>query len=262
MTITRPAAVAGAFYPSEPGPLAAIVDRFLAGVSSAPRDPPKALIVPHAGFIYSGSVAASAYATLRGRADIVERVVLLGPSHRVALAGLAASPATAFATPLGEVRVAVDALASVAHLPQVGFSEAPHQLEHSLEVQLPFLQRILTDFELAPFAVGDACDEDVAEVLDLLWGGDETLIVVSSDLSHYHDYASARALDAATSRAIVSGDVGALDYDSACGRVPVRGLLVSARRHGLRCELLDLRNSGDTAGDRDRVVGYGAYAFA
>jgi len=262
MLDTRPAAVAGAFYPAEPGVLAATVDAFLAAAEPRGSASPKALIVPHAGYVYSGTVAATAYATLRDQRDRIERVVLFGPSHRVALAGLAASPARAFATPLGEVPLAFDELRRVAQLPQVQLSEAPHELEHSLEVQLPFLQRALREFDLLPFAVGEARDEDVAEVIDLLWGGEETLIVISSDLSHYHDYRTAQELDTATSRAIVAGEPHALDFESACGRVAVRGLLVSARRHGLRCQLLDLRNSGDTAGGPDRVVGYGAYAFA
>jgi AmmeMemoRadiSam system protein B len=222
---------------------------------------PKALIAPHAGYVYSGPVAASAYATLRDRSDGIERVVLLGPSHRFPVDGLAASRKDAFLTPLGTIPVGCDELESVVDLPQVSFSEAPHAQEHSLEVQLPFLQRVLSDFRLLPFSVGDATAEEVAEVIDALWGGDETLLVVSSDLSHYYDYETATALDTATSQAIVSGELDAIGPESACGRVPMRGLLVSARRRGLRCESLDVRNSGDTAGPRDQVVGYGAYAF-
>jgi AmmeMemoRadiSam system protein B len=258
----RQPAVAGSFYPADSRKLAASVDGYLDAAECRIAERPKALIAPHAGYIYSGPVAASAYASIRGRSETIERVVLLGPSHRFPLAGLAASQKDAFLTPLGPVPLDHEALQSVRHLPQVRLSEAPHTLEHSLEVQLPFLQRVLSDFTLVPFSVGDATAEEVAEVIDCLWDGEETLVVVSSDLSHYHDYDTAVAVDTITSRAIASGDLDAVEPDSACGCVPVRGLLLSARRHGLRCHALYVRNSGDTAGPRDQVVGYGAYAFA
>jgi AmmeMemoRadiSam system protein B len=189
-------------------------------------------------------------------------VVLLGPSHRVYLQGLAASGAEAFLTPLGEVPIDRDAVAQALELPQVVLAEGPHLQEHSLEVQLPFLQCLLRDFQLVPFSVGEASVEEVAEVLELLWGGDETLIVISSDLSHYFDYDTARRLDAAASRAIEELDPAGLDDESACGRVPVRGLLQVARRRGLSAHTIDLRSSGDTAGSRRQVVGYGAYVFS
>jgi AmmeMemoRadiSam system protein B/AmmeMemoRadiSam system protein A len=262
--LARPPAVAGLFYPGVAHRLEEAVAGLLA--EAAPPETAstdvKALIVPHAGYLYSGPVAASAYACVAALRDRVERVVLLGPAHRVPLRGLAAPRATAFRTPLGDVpvdRAAVDALAD---LPQVAVSDAPHAPEHSLEVQLPFLQHLLGAFSLVPLVVGDASDEDVAEVLERLWGGPETLVVISSDLSHYEDYETARRLDTATTEAIERLDADALDWDSACGRIPVRGLLVLARRRGLVARTLDLRSSGDTAGDRDRVVGYGAWAFA
>jgi hypothetical protein len=259
----RQPAVAGSFYPADPADLEASVEAYLDAVAGRPSDaPPKALIVPHAGYVYSGPVAASAYATLRGRGSAVDRVVLLGPSHRFPLIGLAASEADAFQTPLGAVAVDREALQRVLHLPQVKLVESAHSMEHSLEVQLPFLQQVLGDFSVAPFAVGDASADEVAEVIDALWGGRETLIVVSSDLSHYYDYETAQRLDAATTHAIEAGDFERLGPESACGRVPVRGLLLAARRHGLRCESLDVRNSGDTSGSRSQVVGYGAYAFS
>lgn len=262
MSRVRQPAVAGSFYPADSRTLAAEVSAYLRDVSlPAAPTPPKALIVPHAGFIYSGPVAASAYATLRGRPTPVERVVLLGPSHRVALTGLAATAADAFLTPLGAVPVDRDAVERALEFRQVHLAEAAHQFEHSLEVQLPFLQQVLDDFSLVPFAVGDASAAEVDEVLEALWGGEETLVVISSDLSHYYDYATAQRLDADTTRAIEAGEPDRLGSESACGRVPVRGLLLTARRHGLRCRTLDLRNSGDTAGPRDQVVGYGAYAF-
>ena len=259
----RPPAVAGAFYPGVAPVLEADVARLLADA-----EPPagrgalvKALIVPHAGYPYSGPVAASAYALLRDGEARVRRVVLLGPAHRVPVRGLAASGADAFETPLGVVPLDREGLEALRDLPQVVVSDEAHAAEHSLEVQLPFLQRVLGDFVLLPLVVGDASDEEVAEALERVWGGDETLILISSDLSHYHDYATARSLDAATCRAIERLDAAAVDWESACGRVPVRGLLGAARRHGLEPRTLDLRSSGDTAGDRDRVVGYGAWAF-
>jgi AmmeMemoRadiSam system protein B len=223
---------------------------------------PKALIVPHAGYIYSGPIAASAYATLRDLRSTVEGVVLLGPSHGFPLTGLAATEADAFLTPLGVVPVDREAVRPVLRLDQVQILESAHALEHSLEVQLPFLQRVLDRFSLVPLAVGEATSEEVAEVLEELWGGPETLIVISSDLSHYHDYATAKRLDAAATRAIEDCTPEQLAPESACGRVPVRGLLLAAKHHHLRCQTLDLRNSGDTSGPRSQVVGYGAYVFS
>jgi AmmeMemoRadiSam system protein B len=256
--------VAGSFYPADPKALERDVRQQVAGAAPSKEGaaPPKALIVPHAGYVYSGPVAATAYARLLPVRDQIERVVLLGPSHHVPLRGLALPDADAFATPLGVVELDAEAAARALALPQVRRLGEPHEWEHSLEVQLPFLQLALRAFRLVPLAVGDARDEEVAEVLEALWGGPETLLLVSSDLSHYHDYATARRLDAATSDAILALRPAALGPASACGRVPVRGLLLAARRRGLRPELLDLRSSGDTAGPRDRVVGYGAYAFA
>lgn len=256
--------MAGLFYPADAKPLRATVERCLAEGRRRGLDgpAPKALIVPHAGYVYSGPVAGSAYALLEPLRDALERVVLLGPSHRVPVRGLALSRADAFATPLGEVPLDADAAARVADLAQVTVSDAAHAEEHSLEVQLPFLQELLTDFTLVPFSVGNASPDEVAQVVDALWNGPETLILISSDLSHYYDYETARRLDAATTRAIEALRPEDLDEESACGRVPVRGLLVSARRHGLTARTLDVRSSGDTAGPRDRVVGYGSYAFA
>ncbi len=260
ISATRPAAVAGLFYPDTPGRLAAEVRAYLSAVPASTASPPKAIIVPHAGYVYSGPIAASGYAQVAALAGRVTRVVLLGPTHRVAVRGLALPAASAFATPLGIVPVDAAGVALVRALPQVLVSDPAHAQEHALEVQLPFLQATLGAFSLVPFAVGRASAEEVAAVLDVLWGGPETLIVVSSDLSHYHPYAEALDLDRAT-----AADVLALspriDHEHACGATPVNGLLLCARRRGLRARLLDLRNSGDTAGDRARVVGYGAFAF-
>ncbi|MDH5285553.1 MAG: AmmeMemoRadiSam system protein B [Betaproteobacteria bacterium] len=261
LTSIRPPAVAGLFYAGTPRALRRELDDALAQARPASLPaPPKALIVPHAGYVYSGPIAATAYACLDAVRGHVRRVVLLGPCHRVAVRGLALPRAEAFETPLGTVPLDQGAMRALAGLPQVVLSDAAHAHEHSLEVQLPFLQTRLGEFALVPLAVGDASAAEVAEVIERLWGGDETLVVVSSDLSHYHRYDDARSIDAATVRAILAGDSG-LDHEQACGATPIAGLLEVARRRGLVPQLLDLRNSGDTAGDRARVVGYAAIAF-
>lgn len=259
MTTIRPPAVAGMFYPGDPAVLARDVDAMLA-LAHREEMRPKALIAPHAGYIYSGPVAASAYALLAPIARQIHRVVLLGPTHRVAVRGLALPGADGFATPLGVVELDSAAIKRIAHLPQVVVSPQAHALEHSLEVQLPFLQSVLPEFKLLPLAVGMASGEEVAEVLELLWGGPETLIVISSDLSHYHPYDTASRLDQSTAEAILRLSCK-LSHEQACGGTPVNGLLLAAQRHHLAAHLLDLRNSGDTAGDKARVVGYGAFAF-
>lgn len=259
----RPAAVAGAFYPADPSVLSETVDRLLdseLATATAESAPLKALIVPHAGYIYSGPIAARAYARLRPIADSVQRVVLLGPAHRVPVHGLALPEARQFATPLGVVEIDVDAATVASRLPQVMESAYAHADEHSLEVQLPFLQRVLPHFKLLPLLVGFATSKDVAEVLSALWGGPETLIVISSDLSHYHPYGMAKQIDRGTADAILELKA-TLDHEQACGATPVNGLLLAARNRGLKPSLLDLRNSGDTAGDQRRVVGYAAFDF-
>ena len=262
----RPPAVAGSFYPDDPAALSAMVDSLLASAQSGPRTgaahpPPKAIIAPHAGYVYSGAVAGSAYALLAAARERIKRVVLIGPAHRVAVAGVAAPSVDAFLTPLGRVPLDRTAIDGLVRLGCISILDQAHRPEHSLEVHLPFLQRMLREFSLIPLLAGAASSTEVARVLDAVWGGPETLIVVSSDLSHYHDYETARRLDDATVRAIVALDGAAIGDDGACGRVPIRGLLVAAKRRGLRPRLVDLRNSGDTAGPRDRVVGYGAVLF-
>ncbi|MBI3045372.1 MAG: AmmeMemoRadiSam system protein B [Betaproteobacteria bacterium] len=224
------------------------------------RAVPKAIIAPHAGYIYSGPVAASVYALLAPARGRITRVVLLGPTHRVAVRGLALPGCTAFATPLGAVEIDGAAVESLRTLSQVSVSAQAHALEHSLEVHVPFLQAVIERFTLVPLAVGHASAEEVAQVLDTMWGGPETLIVVSSDLSHYLSYSDAQAVDRATAKAIL-GLATDISHEQACGATPVMGLAHSARRRGLKPELIDLRNSGDTAGDKNRVVGYGAFAF-
>jgi MEMO1 family protein len=255
----RPAAVAGLFYPGDADELGAAVAALLAGPHAGQR-PPKALIVPHAGYVYSGAVAGRAYGSLGPAAPSLRRVVLLGPSHHEWFRGLAVPTVEAFATPLGVVRVDAAAVQLLRGLPAVVVADTPHAREHSLEVQLPFLQRLAPLAGIVPVVAGDATPAEVEAVIDALWGGNETLIVVSSDLSHYHSYGAAQALDAATAQAILDGRED-LSGEQACGCVVVNGLARAMRKHGLRAELLDLRNSGDTAGDRQRVVGYGAFGF-
>lgn len=257
----RKSAVAGLFYPSDKTALRAAISGFLAQHPGAAGPAPKAIIVPHAGYIYSGPVAASAYARIIPDCDAITRVVVLGPSHRVPVRGLAAPGVAEFLTPLGAVRMDQQAIHDLLTLPQVHVADDAHALEHSIEVQLPFLQEILDTFSCVPLVVGDATAAEVGEVLDHVWGGPETLIVISSDLSHYHDYATAKKLDRATSDAILALRPAALGYDDACGRIPIAGLLTVARERGLHAELIDLRNSGDTSGPRDQVVGYGAWCF-
>ena len=257
----RAPAVAGRFYSGDPIELRQLITDLLAQVPPATGPAPKALIAPHAGYLYSGPIAASAYAQLALARDQVKRIVLFGPSHYVALDGLATTSAEAFATPLGIVPVDVAAVRELRSLPQVRELDEAHAQEHSLEVQLPFLQCVLGDFTLVPLAVGEATPEEISQVLDALWGGPETRFVVSSDLSHYYDFKTARRLDRATAKAIEALKPGGIGEERACGRMPIRGLLQAARRHGLRARTVDLRNSGDTAGPRDRVVGYGAFVF-
>ena len=261
MSKTRSPAVAGSFYPAGADELGCSVAAMLAAAQpERPARPPKALIVPHAGYIYSGPVAASAYARLAPLAGRIRRVVLLGPVHRVPVRGLALPSVNAFATPLGDIPLDDAAMSAITDLPQVTVSDAVHAQEHSLEVHLPFLQSVLGDFRLLPLAVGDATPAEVAGVLERVWGGEETLIVISSDLSHFLPYAEAARTDAESVKHII-GLQPELSHAQACGATTVNGLLNYAARHGLEAELLDLRNSGDTAGDRSRVVGYAAVAF-
>lgn len=260
MPSIRPAAVSGSFYPGEPSALAAEVAAYLAEAPRTSGRAPKAIIAPHAGYIYSGPIAASIYARLAPLRGVVRRVVLAGPAHRVYVAGAAVPSVEAFASPLGAIGLDREAIAALRRLPFVEENDRAHALEHSLEVHLPFLQSVLGEFKLVPIVVGDASPDQVASMYELLWGGEETLLVVSSDLSHYLPYQAARARDGDTAQAILRLDEH-LHPEEACGAAPINGLLRAARRHGLVAEQVDLRNSGDTAGDRDRVVGYGAFAF-
>jgi len=263
----RPAAVAGTFYPGNPAVLARAVFGFIeegrrrmpatSAAPSAPTSAPKALIVPHAGYVYSGAVAASAYARIAPLKGSIARVVLIGPCHRVSVRGIALPEARAFATPLGEVEVDAVAIGQIRGMPGVVASAHAHAADHALEVQLPFLQQVLGRFRVVPLLVGDASMEQVGAVLERLWGGNETLVVISSDLSHYLPYADAQRRDRNTIDAVLRME-SSLGHEQACGATPVNGLLGIARKRAMQVELLDLRNSGDTAGDRARVVGYAA----
>jgi len=260
--VVRPSAVAGQFYPGDADRLRKLVSDLLANIAMPIKDIPKALIAPHAGYVYSGATAAAAFATLRNAAQNITRVVLIGPAHYVHVRGIAAPTVDAFETPLGRVRVDASALDAVAGLPSVIQDDAAHAPEHALEVELPFLQTLLASFQVVPLLVGDVTPKEVAQVLRQLWDRPGTLIVVSSDLSHYHDYETARRLDAATAAAIEHGDWASLESHQACGSRAVAGLLLETGRRGLKSRRLSLCNSGDTAGPRDRVVGYGAWMFA
>lgn len=263
MNHIREAAVAGRFYPARAAQLQQTVTDFLAEEAGGEATLPKAIIAPHAGYIYSGSIAASAYKWLvAAQAEaVIERVVLLGPSHFVPFRGLALSTADAFATPLGDISLDKTAAVRLVSLPQVIEMDAAHRQEHSLEVHLPFLQSTLGTFWLLPLTVGEASPDEVAAVLDAVWGGPETLIVVSSDLSHYRPYPAAKKLDQTTAKVIETLQPDKLGREQVCGQVAIQGLLLAAQRHGLTARTVDLRNSGDTAGPKDRVVGYGAWVF-
>ncbi len=258
----RPAAVAGTFYPAAPPALTALVARCLdeAATPAEGAPVPEAVVVPHAGLVYSGPIAASAYRRLAPAAAQITRVVLAGPSHRVAFRGIAATSTDRWETPLGPVAVDRSAVERATTLPTVFTAEEAHAAEHCLEVQLPFLQTVLPGAAIVPFVVGDATPDEVAALLERLWDGTDTVVVISTDLSHYHRYDEARDLDARTASAIVARRPELIAGADACGSRPLRGLLVEATRRGLAVEQLDLRSSGDTAGDRERVVGYGAFA--
>jgi len=261
MTSIRPAAVAGTFYPKDAAELTSTVQGFMDDVQVPDESPPKAIIAPHAGYVYSGAVAARAYARITPIADQIHRVILLGPCHRVAVQGLALSGADYYETPLGRVALDKDAAAEILDMPQVQVFDATHAQEHSLEVHVPFLQMLLGDFTLLPLVVGETTPDDVADVLERLWGGDETLIVISTDLSHFLDYAGAQAIDARTCQAIENLRPEDIEQGGACGRYPVGGMLRLAERRGMSIETIDLRNSGDTAGTKDKVVGYGSWVL-
>jgi AmmeMemoRadiSam system protein B len=260
MNTIRPAAVAGLFYPAEPAALRAAVDSFLGDALQQQGPPPRAVIAPHAGFMYSGAIAAQAYAALAAWRNVARRVIVAGPAHRVYVPGIAIPSVTAFATPLGTTPLDAGAMQALRAFEWVETNDRAHALEHCIEVQLPFLQRVLGDFQLVPMVVGDATPAQVARAFEAVWDDATTVLVVSSDLSHYMPWAAARERDAATAGAILRLESMLLPED-ACGAAPINGLLCLARARGLDARLLDVRNSGDTAGDRDRVVGYGAFEF-
>ena len=254
--------VAGAFYPSPPQVLQEMLQKFLAQAQQHNNLPvPKAIIAPHAGYIYSGPIAASAYACLQNAKDKIKNVIILAPAHRYPVLGVAATAADSYATPLGKIKINQATISAALELPFVNTVEAAYKTEHAIEVHLPFLQTLLTDFSIVPFIVGDASIEQITTLLETLWDGEETLIVISSDLSHYHEYEIAKQIDVQAAAAIVALNPRALDAEMACGHVAIRGLLAAAKKKNLTATQIDLRNSGDTAGPRDQVVGYGAFHF-
>ncbi len=272
MRSVREPAVAGLFYPDSAEILTRAVDEYVYQssanenenehyLSSGLAASPKAIIVPHAGYVYSGSTAGRAFHQLTRVGNKIKRVILLGPSHRVGFRGIAFCSADYFRTPLGDVPVDHSAVVAISDLPQVGLMDSAHEQEHSLEVQLPFLQTVLTDFKVVPLVVGDADKTAVAAVIERLWGDDSTLFVISSDLSHYNDYITAQSMDNRTCEAIEFLQPDDIHYEQACGRNPLNGLLEVARHRHMRVETLGLCNSGDTSGDKSRVVGYGAWAL-
>lgn len=260
MNQTRPAAVAGMFYPGDTSILGKTVNHLLATNAATNPVLPKVLIVPHAGYVYSGATAARAYAHLATAHKTIRRVILLGPTHRVAVNGMALPTVSFFSTPLGDIPLDIHAIADLQDFPQVVFSDHVHAQEHSLEVQLPFLQTALDDFTLIPVAVGNCPPNAVAKVINHLWGGPETLIVISTDLSHFLPYTEAKAVDANTCRHILNFD-SHIRPDQACGAFPINGLLLVAQQRQLNIQQIDLCNSGDTAGDKQRVVGYAAFVL-
>jgi MEMO1 family protein len=257
----RPTAVAGLFYPASSNELVQLVDNELSQVTLKSEHHPLAIIVPHAGYIYSGAIAASVFKYLQNFRSIIKRVLLIGPSHRVAFQGLALSNADYFQTPLGNVRLDKHGQEKLLNIPDIQIIDQAHANEHSIEVQLPFLQQVLDDFSLIPIVAGHASAELVSQAINTVWDGEETMVVVSSDLSHYHDYKTAQLLDNTTSKSIVDLDYTAISSANACGYVGVNGLLLCAKKRQLKASIIDVRNSGDTAGDKNSVVGYGGYLF-
>jgi len=262
MVHIRQPAVAGTFYPADKEQLKLTLKHYLNEALEGQKVP-RAIIVPHAGYIYSGAIAATAYARLKQASQSIKRVVLIGPSHRVGFTGLALSSASDFATPLGNITIDIDAVKQLAELPFIDYIDQAHEFEHSLEVHLPFLQTVLQQFSLIPVLAGDASAEQVCQLLEMFWGQQDCLIVISSDLSHFHDYQTAKELDKKTSEIFEKLQYEKLNGHSACGCVPVSGLLALARKNKLQLKTIDLRNSGDTAGsnNRSRVVGYGSYVI-
>lgn len=260
-TVRMPA-VAGSFYPGYAEELNKAVELYLNDAdANLAQTKPLAMIVPHAGYIYSGPIAASGYKQLIPYASEIERVVLMGPSHRVPFMGIATPTDDYFETPLGDIPIDFESISLLKNLSFVQELQAAHQQEHSLEVQLPFLQKIIPNFKLIPLVIGQANDQQVSDVIEQLWHVPNTLFVMSSDLSHYLNYESAQLSDKATCDAIEALQPQVIDYDQACGRAAIAGMLLTAKHHELQVKTLDLRNSGDTAGTKDRVVGYGCWVF-
>jgi len=261
----RQAAVAGQFYPDKVAVLQSDITHYITTVVELPElnsIAPKAIIVPHAGYMYSGVIAASAYNLLQKHAATITKAIILGPAHRVSFSGIAISSANYFDTPLGSVEINQSSIDNLTKNDFIHENDAAHEHEHSIEVQLPFLQTILHNFTIVPLLIGQCDENDVASILELLWGGDETLIVISSDLSHFETYEIANKMDTKTSQAILNLQPEKIQFEDACGRTAINGLLKIAQKKNLTPYIIDVRNSGDTAGDKKRVVGYGAYSLS
>ncbi len=261
MEFVRTTAVAGAFYPSEPEILSKDIQRYIEETPSVSLPVPKAIIVPHAGYEYSAGVAASAYKLLKSGRKSIKKVVILAPSHKIGFNGMALTKASAYETPLGNVEIDKEMNEQLLALPLVDYLEEAHKSEHSLEVQLPFLKEALDDFKLIPVITGNASPTDVETLLETVWGKKDTLIVISTDLSHYLPYNEACILDNKTKTAIENLDIDSIEQEQACGYVPLKGMLTIAKAKKMQVETLEVKNSGDTSGSKNRVVGYGAWAF-
>ncbi len=249
------------FYAADPAELRRDVTALLDGVDLPAGDRPRVLVAPHAGYIYSGAVAAEAYARLRAWRDSISRVVILGPAHRVPLKCIGISSKDAFDTPLGPVAIDTDEITRLLELSQVEVNDRAHAPEHSLEVHRPFLQCVLSDFKIVPLIVGDATPAEVADLTQRWWDDDATVVVISTDLSHFLDYDTARRVDGITDKWIRDFEYESIGPEHACGCRPLNGMLQFARLRDAHIERLKLCNSGDTAGSRDRVVGYASYAL-
>lgn len=264
MSLIKRPAVAGKFYPGDAKALRQMLAELFAAAAKrvAPINTcPKAIIAPHAGYIYSGATAAAGYQVLTAFADRIKHVTLLGPAHYIPVLGLACSSSDFFETPLGKLVVRPSLRSQILNLPQVKTNDSAFEKEHSLEVHLPFLQTVLNNFTILPLLVGRAEPAEIAEVIEACWGDEHSLIVISSDLSHYLSYEQAQMIDQQTSAAIVSLQVDNIDRHQACGRSPIKGLLTAAQHHNLYVKVIEQCNSGDTAGDKSRVVGYASYHF-
>ena len=256
----KQADVAGMFYPGEEASLRQMVDGFIQKALSFDLRP-RAIIAPHAGYIYSGSIAGTAYKTIAAVRDQIENVIIMSPAHRFYLRGIALHMADAFATPLGNIPVNIGIVKKIKQFSSVQWEERSFIQEHGLETHLPFIQRAFKPgIKIVPMIVGECQESEVAEILESVWEDPRNFVIISSDLSHFHSYADAKKLDRNTVDLIQNLDSQSLDTEFACGHYPICGLLNLARNRKLKIKALDIRSSGDTAGSKESVVGYGSFA--